>query len=608
MSVFMSAPWLALALLACLALPPAARADIKIEIPDVPPTIDTNIRAFLSLSRYAQRKDISDETIARLQRRIVSETRKALEPLGYYEPQVEYRVTRNEDGATREKQNWVITILVQPGRPVRLSDVSVNVTGPGANERALREIVEAQELKPGLRLNHGVYERVKAELVRAAKNEGYLDAHLTKNELLIDRTERRATAALELETGARYYYGRIDILQDVVHETAMRRLLRMKEGDPYTLESLLRTQYVLDDSLYFSVVEVDSGDPDRQTHTVPITVTAQAGRKNRYAASLGYATDTRVRGKLTWDNRRVNRSGHRFNFSLIGSSVLKQVSARYAIPVMDIALEKLEFSTAATDEELGSLVSKRVELGVGLTEVQGSWQRVLSVTLSREKSTTTGSDSTSSTDDPDNPDSTDSDTFNNSTTFLIIPAISYSTLPSYVIGGTPRPYNLYAELRGSPATLGSDASFLQLRMQGERIFTLSELWSLRVRAELGASWVNDFSDLPASQRFFAGGDRSVRGFGLNELSPKDADGKRIGGRNLFTGSVEIERRLPRNFGAAVFSDVGNAFDHFSDPMEYSAGIGMRWHIAVASLGIDVAQPLSESGRNPRLHLYISTLF
>ena len=110
-------------------------------------------------------------------------------------------------------------------------------------------------------------------------------------------------------------------------------------------------------------------------------------------------------------------------------------------------------------------------------------------------------------------------------------------------------------------------------------------------------------------RFFAGGDRSVRGFGLNELSPKDDLGNRIGGQYLVTGTIEAERRLPRNFGLATFYDMGNAFDDIQHPdLQYSVGVGLRWHIAVASVGVDVAQGLSESGRNPRLHLYISTLF
>jgi len=564
-----------------------ARAEIEIDIPEVTPAVENNIRAFLSLTRYADRKDVTQEVITRLQRRIVSETRKALEPLGYYEPEVDYNVEH-------QGEKWKVTIHVTPGRPVRLSEVTVRVDGPGQNERTLREIIAAQALKPGLRLNHGTYEQVKGELLRTAKNEGYLDARLTRSELVIDRVERRANVDIELQTGERYHFGAITTEQNVITDEAMRRLLRMREGDPYTLDALLRTQYVLDDSQYFVGVDIDSGDPDRTTRTVPVTIKAQPNRRHRYAVSAGYATDTRVRGKFTWDNRRVTESGHRSKFEMIGSSVLQEISGRYVIPVMDVALEKLEFGAAAKKEELGDTLSERAELSSGLTQVMGRWQRVLFVTVSQETTTFPATAT-----EPERKDDA----------FLIIPGISFAMLPSYVVGGRQRPYSLYAELRGSPSSFGSDSSFLQFRAQAERIYKLSELWSLRGRLEFGTSWVADFSDLPASQRFFAGGDRSVRGFGLNELSPKDSAGNSIGGRNLVTSTVEFERALPRNFGVAAFYDIGNAFNSFSDPdLQYSAGVGLRWHIAVASFGVDVAQPLSVSGRNPRVHLYISTLF
>ena len=576
----------ALLALALLSLCTSVQAKIEIDIPDVTQEVATNIRAFLSLTRYADRTDVTPEVMSRLQRRIVAETRRALEPLGYYDPQVSY-------DSVQTGNDWRVTIHVTPGRPVRLSEVEVSVTGPGGQEGALQRIIDARDLKPGLRLNHGTYENVKGALLRAAKNEGYLDARLTRHELVIDRQERRATAVIQIDTGNRYRYGAITTEQDVISDDAMRRLLRMKEGDPYTLDSLLRTQYVLDDSQYFKAVDIDSGDPDREQLTVPVIIHAEPNRRHRYGASIGYATDTRVRGKFTWEDRRVNESGHRAKVDLIGSSVLSQIAGRYAIPVMDVALEKLEFTTSATREELGDTLSKRAEVGAGLTQVMGRWQRVLFVSLSQEQTTLPANEIQAERKED---------------SFLIIPGISFTTLPSYVIGGEQRPYSIYAELRGSPRTLGSDSSFLQFRTQLERMFRLSERWTFRTRAELGASWVDDFSELPASQRFFAGGDRSVRGFGLNELSPKDDAGNRIGGRNLFTGTLELERRLPRNFGLAVFTDFGNAFDHFSDPLEYSAGLGLRWHVAVASLGVDVAQPLSESGRNPRLHIYISTLF
>jgi len=574
------------ALLALLPLG-AAQAGIEIVIPEATEQIQTNVRAFLSLTRYAERDDITPETMSRLQRRIVSETRAALEPLGYYEPQVTYETAHEGD-------KWRVTIHVTPGRPVRLSEVSVTATGPGADVRDVREIIEAQELKPGLRLNHGTYERVKGTLLRAAKNEGYLDARLTKNELVIDRVERRATVSIEVDTGKRYSYGEIKIAQDVINDDSMRRLLRMQQGDPYTLDSLLRTQYTLDDSQYFSTVNIETGAADREALTVPVTISAQPNRRHRFAVSLGYGTDTEARGKFTWDNRRVNRDGHRFKVELLGSSVIKELTARYVIPVMDVALEKVEFTGDLVDEEIGDTESRRNEVGTGLTQAMGRWQRVLFVRLSNE--TTTEGDGT------------------RNTAFYVFPGISYSTLPSYITGGKPRPYRLYFELRGSPTTLGSDASFLQFRFQGERIFDFAQRWHLNLRSELGVTRIESNADeqireLPASQRFFAGGDRSVRGFDLNELSPRDENGDTVGGKHLATGTIEVTRDLPRNFGVAAFYDIGNAFDDFKDPgFEYSVGMGVRYNIAVASFGVDVAQALSESGRSPRLHLYISTQF
>lgn len=581
----------ALLLLALLPLS-AAQSAIEIVIPDMTEPVQNNIRAFLSLTRYAERDDVTQEVMSRLQRRIVSETRAALEPLGYYEPEVTYETAHEGD-------KWRVTLHVKPGRPVRLSEVSVTAAGPGAHERAIQEVIDAEDLKPGLRLNHGTYERVKGSLLRAAKNDGYLDAHLTKNDLVIDRLERRATATIELDTGKRYNYGEIKIAQDVINDDSMRRMLRMKQGDPYTLDSLLRTQYVLDDSQYFSGVNIETGSIDREALSVPVTVSAQPNRRHRFATSLGYGTDTDVRGKFTWDNRRVNRDGHRFKLELLGSSIIKELGARYVIPVMDVALEKLEFTGKLVDEEIGDTESRRAEVGSGLTQVLGRWQRVLFVRLSNETTTETTGD--------------------RNTAFYVFPGISYSTLPSYIVGGKVRPYRLYFEVRGSPTTLGSDASFLQFRFQGERIFDFAPRWHLDLRAELGATQLesnreDEILDLPASQRFFAGGDRSVRGFALNELSPKEVDPsdgkeKSVGGKHLATGTIELTRDLPRNFGVAAFYDIGNAFDDFKDPqLEYSVGLGVRYNVAVASFGVDVAQPLSESGRNPRLHLYISTQF
>ena len=139
-----------------------------------------------------------------------------------------------------------------------------------------------------------------------------------------------------------------------------------------------------------------------------------------------------------------------------------------------------------------------------------------------------------------------------------------------------------------------------------------------------ATLVGEVQDLPGTERFFAGGDRSVRGFGLSELSPLNAEGARVGGRHLLAGSVELIRDLPRNFAVAFFFDIGNAVDEFNDPLQYSVGIGLRFRLPVVTLGVDIAQPLTnpicrsitpdprcalepgfDSNGGPRLHLNFS---
>ena len=93
----------------------------------------------------------------------------------------------------------------------------------------------------------------------------------------------------------------------------VRRFLRYHEGQPFDATELLRTQFALDDSQYFSTVEVLPGGPrPRASHRA-----GQHRGRTRTAAivtqfGVGYGTDTQVRGTAAWEDRRVNQHGHRF--------------------------------------------------------------------------------------------------------------------------------------------------------------------------------------------------------------------------------------------------------------------------------------------------------
>lgn len=578
----------------CLLACPRAPADVDIEIRGVDDELRRNVLAYLSFERYRDSDDLSVDTLERLHNRIEREVRSALRPFGYYEPSVRSDIDGQGNG------DWVVTIDIDPGRPIILERVEVRVLGPGATDPLFRRITSNLPLKEGTRLNHGLYEQVKGDLQRTASTYGYLDARLTRNELRVDPRNFTATVALEMQTGARYRFGTTTIEQNSIDESLVRRYVRYEEGAPFDMTELLRTQFALDDSQYFSTVEVLPGDPDRNALVVPVSIRAEPNRRHRYSFGAGYGTDTEIRGTATWEDRRINRRGHRFNTALEAAADAWSLVSRYSIPIGDPALEKLAFDFTLERRELADIDTENIAFEPSITQVRGRWQSVLFVTATRAL-TEVGDE--------------------RSVDRLLIPGISIATVPQGYLGEPLFARGLYAELRGSHGIFGSDSDFLQARVQAERAFKIAERWHLLLRGEIGASLVAQFSQLPGSVRFFAGGDRSVRGFGYNELSPteevclraEDAGPEdecvpqtiRVGGKHLLTGTVELIRELPRSLGVAAFFDFGNAFDRFGDPLEYSVGLGMRWRLPVVTLGIDIAQPLSEPGMGPRLHINFS---
>jgi translocation and assembly module TamA len=571
--------------LAWCALAHAASDRIDIRIDGVDDVLETNVRSFLTLTRFAARDDLTDGQVRRLADRAVDEAADALRPFGYYSPAIRSRTTRDEP-------NWIVRLKITPGEPVKFTAVEVNLAGMGRDDPQFAAVIAASPVRPGARLDHAAYESLKAALQRVALEQGYLDARLTRRELIVNPQERTAEAHLDLDTGGRYEFGEVTVEQDVLNDDMLKGYIRFSQGQPFSSAKLRATQFALEDSNYFASVSVAAGERDPATLTVPITIRGEPIKRDRYAVSAGYGTDTGLRGQFTWDNRRANRNGHRLRTELTASQIRQSAVVRYLIPVGDPSLEKLEFSVGYVNEDIGDLTSRRYELGGGLTQALGLWQRVLFLKVNQER-----------TIFPTGPDTTD---------LLLIPGISYASMPPNFLTGWVRDAAYYFELSGSPSSLGSDASYLRFYSRGERVWPIRGPWYVRLRGEIGSSWVDGSSQLPASQRFFAGGDRSVRGFAINELSPPitQADGTSNtsssgGGENKLVGSVELERDFPRNIRGAIFFDTGNAFNDWNTPLEYSVGIGVRWKLPMLMIGLDLAQALSEPGKNPRIHINIT---
>jgi len=617
------APWLLL----CLLVWGLVRAaGVNVQVQGVNDELRANVLAFLSFERYRRGGvELNADTVERLHNRVEREVATALRPFGFYEPRVDSRVTDLGRG------EWRVDINIIPGPPVIVAHMDVRVTGPGESDRVFQRILRRLPMRAGDRLNHASYDAIKSDLQRTAATYGYLDARLTRNELLVDPPNHTANIALELETGQRYRFGVTTIEQHAINDQLMRRYLRYREGDYYDLTQVLRTQFALDDSQFFANLEVLPGEPDRKALTVPVSIHADPGRRHRYSAGGGYGTDTGIRGTFTYEDRRINSLGHSLVVQVQASQIQRyNVQSRYRIPVRDPAVEFVALNATIQQETLADTTAYTQSVGPSFTAVVDSWQYVALVNAVH---TTTENSAPTVV----NPDSTRADT-------LLVPELDLARVPKGYLGEALFEHPFFAELKASHSSLGSQADFLQIHMQAQKVFRLAEQWHLLLRGEFGVTFVSDFNDLPAVYRFFAGGSNSVRGFAFNELSPLEgpvcatnsagqilhtASGAcqpkpgyylKTGGKDLVTGTVELIRTLPRNLGVATFFDFGNALNGFRKPdcvsgvepgtticppyLQYSVGVGLRVLLPVVTLGVDLAQPLSISA-GPRLDITFS---
>ena len=303
---------------------------------------------------------------------------------------------------------------------------------------------------------------------------------------------------------------------------------------------------------------------------------------------------------MLWDRRLVNGSGHHFITQLEASAKIQQLQSQYIVPIGDPALEHFAMGAAIQQSIPGDLNDKDFSLGPSVTLVRDRWQYVWALTPTY---------------------SVTSDGYSELRDRLLVPSLTIASVPRGYLGEALFERGLQIQLRGAAQPLGSSVSFLQLHVQDERVFPITQGWHLLLRGEFGTTLVSRLAELPGSFRFFAGGADSVRGFGFDDLSPilteRNANGTftdvKEGGRHVITGAAEIIRDLPRNLAVSVFSDFGNAFDtfgHSPNPayphfMEYSVGVGLRWRLPVLTFGVDVAEPISRPGAGPRFDIDFS---
>jgi translocation and assembly module TamA len=547
-----------------------ADAQLRVRVEPANSALKSNIEGYIG--NLGER---DAEALQRFQRLAESQAQKAAQALGYYQAQI---TTTVSEGATPR-----LTLHIQPGEPVLLRDVVVRIDGPASQLRAFRTPNDPQ-LRRGAQLNHGRYDAAKREIQNQASRYGFLAGRFSSQRLTIDPDAGIADIELIYDSGPRYHLGEVSFVGDApLDEQLLQRMVPFPANSPYDSVLIAKLYQALRSSGYFESVQVNANPSSASAEHIPVQVQLQVRKPRSMGFGLGFSTDVGPRGRANWTRHWANPQGHSYGAEFELSAPRQNAGLWYDVPLDPPLTDKLRVAGGYQAEDLADTDSNSRLLTFGPewhSQLDNGWQRVLSLKW-RHEQFDLGDQSGTST--------------------LLMPGLSYSNLHSDNPLDPSQGYRLQFDLAGAAKGLLSDANVLHGNIQLKGLTTLFKRHRLLGRVQLGGTESDGFAQVPPSLRFFAGGDQSVRGYDYQSLSPENQAGDKIGGRYLFTSSLEYQYSLTERWRLASFVDQGNTFESLQIPSLKSAvGVGVRWVSPLGPLRFDLAHPLDDQG-GIRLH-------
>lgn len=501
------------------------------------------------------------------------EIARSQQPFGFYNTAVSVD-TQQSGNALKVRYE------VSLNQPVVIDGISVTVDGAARDDPEFAKLLQENPFKKGDVLSHKTYETYKARFLSLAAARGYFDGKFTQSAVKVNPNTNRAAVTLAYQSGQRYTFGDVSFSQTPLDEDLLKRFVKFKPGDPYQASEVATLQQDLQGSGYFKQALV-GGEPQAGGN-VPVEAQLTMNKNRRYALGAGYSTDTGIRGKAEFDWRWVNRHGHSFASDLYLSKHDSHLDNMYRIPAANPTTDYYFFRFGGSRKN-DNYKTTRYFLGGGYNYRDGDWEHRYAVDVYQEDFAI-GADS--------------------GKVLLAVPRGQWTYSSTNERLNPESGFQGRVEVLGAAQGLLSDVSFVQTNAAARHIFSFDSKNRVVSRLNVGGTWTDDFHKLPPSLRYFAGGDRSIRGYAYESIGGRDEAGNNIGGRYQAVGSVEYEYYFKDDWAAAAFIDAGDAFVKKFD-MKIGAGVGVHWRSPVGPIKLDVGHGFDKKyGDKYRIHLTV----
>lgn len=371
----------------------------------------------------------------------------------------------------------------------------------------------------------------------------------------------------KVEEGTRRYVGAIQIEGNLLTRTeVMERELTFKPGDPLSRDEILKSQRALYRLGVFQSVEfteTEGSDPDHPG----ILIRVSEADNLLQSVGLGYDSQEGIRGVYDITNTNLFGRGRTLSLILRASQIDSRAQVLFKDPfIFNRRMDSLvtlywlhQENPSFTEETVGTTlqVSKkltkenRIFYRYTLKDVDVSDLQVSPAEAGIQSLRLSGPSIAFTRDTRD-------DFFN------------------------PRKGNFDSvDLSWFPMALGSDLDFVKIYGLGSWFKKVWEesVWAQALRVGLEIPYGNT-TEIPISERYFTGGDTTVRGYDRDEVGPKDPiTGQPLGGVTLLIVNEELRYPIWRALRGVVFLDGGNVTSTLSEffpvRLKWAAGLGIR---------------------------------
>jgi translocation and assembly module TamA len=504
---------------------------------------------------------------------------------GYYDATVE------PDISASDKPEPIVRIDLGTRTVFAVSQVTW--TGAAPDDLAAAAARDAMALKTGAPARAVEVLAAQGRVVAALQKRGYADAKSDPLAPIVDHASKTMTATIKVEAGPLVHMDGIRFeTKGHTDPRFVKPLVPWKSGQVYTPNDIAELQRRLTDTGVYDAVTVALSPTANADGLRPVVVSVADRTRHSFSFGAGYSTTEGPDLDSTYSIYNILHHADTLTYLARAQKIDSRIGVTLSFPDFWSPSQTLSVGPDIFRAETNAYTSTGAEFVANLTQRYGKvsfFTRGISFVASRVDDKELGS----------------------------IDIFAIRPLGEFSWDHTDNPLDSHrgwkAEVKAEPIGVFGDETlfYLKLQTQESAYFPITPNTSFAARLHVGSIVGGEIPEVPASDRFFAGGGGSVRGYQYQNVGPHYADNTPQGGLSLVETSFELRRdNIWNNIGGVMFLDSGvvgaqdtPSFTHIAS----SVGVGVRYDLGFAPLRADFAFPINKlsAASQPPIQVYLS---